>query len=51
MFLSMDIPFEYSFEHATFGLLKIMSKLSARIFYRDSQALQLIILVVFGAVE
>ena len=51
MFLSMDIPFEYSIEHATFGLLNIMFKFSARIFYRDFQALQLIILVVFGAVD
>ena len=51
MFLPPDILFEYWIEHATFGLLYAMFIFSKRIFLEEIQALQLIVLVVFGAAD
>ena len=51
MFPPLDIPFEYWIEHIAFVLLYIMHRLFIMIFYRGVQALQLIVLAVFGAVD
>ena len=46
MFLPLDILLEYWIEHVSFGLLYVMY-----LFYREFQALQLIVLVAFGVVD
>ena len=47
MFLSIGILIEYRIEHVTFGLLYAMFRYSTGEF----QALQLIVLAVFGVVD
>ena len=49
--ITLDIHFEYWTEHVTFGLLYVMQRFSTRIFTGEFQALQLIVLVMFGAVD
>ena len=53
MFPPLDIPFEYRIEHVTFGILNVMFRLNCllRLSTGDFQALQLIVLVVFGDVN
>ena len=48
MFSPLDISFEYWIQQVTFGLLYVMFRLSTTIFYREFQALQLIVLVVLA---
>ena len=51
MFLPLDILLEYWIERVTFGLLYVMFTFPTRIFNWEFQALQLIVLVAFGAVD
>ena len=52
MFLPLDIPSEYRPEHVTFGLLCVIFKFGHLGYSAgEFQALQLIVLAVFGAVD
>ena len=51
MFLPLNILFEYCMEHVTFGLIYVMFRFFARIFYKGVQALQVIVLGVLDAVD
>ena len=51
MFLPLDILFEYWIEHVSFGLLYVMFTFLLEYSTGEFQALQLIVLVAFGAVD
>ena len=51
MFPVLDIFLEYWIEHVTFGLLYVMFTFPTRIFYRGVPGMQLVVIVVFGAVD
>ena len=51
MVTPLDILFEYWIEHVTFGHVYAMFGFSIWIFYREFQALQLIVSAVIGDVD
>ena len=51
MLLPLDIPFEYWIEHINFGLLYVMFRSALRYSTGEFQAFQVIVFVVFGAMD